>query len=109
MNVRWTVAVLLGLVVGCAHHGKMGEKEGKEENEVKMSIDQVPAPARAALMREAGGATIKTVDKEESNGKVIYETDVMMNGKNWEIKVDADGKLVSKKLDNEEGEKAEKK
>jgi uncharacterized membrane protein YkoI len=109
MNMRWTVAVLLGLAVGCSHHDKGEGKEGDEGNEVKMTLDQVPAPVRATLMREAGGATIKTVDKEESKGKVIYETDVMVNGKNWELKVDADGKLISKKLDEEEGEKGEKK
>jgi len=48
------------------------------------------------------------VDKEEDKGKVIYEADVMVNGKNWEIKVDQEGKVVSKKLDPE-GEKEEKK
>ena len=33
----------------------------------------------------------------------------MINGKNWEIKVDEAGNLVSKKIDNEEDEKNEKK
>src|SRR5258706_8022313 len=108
MNLRWTVAVLLGLAVGCSHHDKGEAKEGDEGNEVKMTLDQVPAPVRATLMREAGGATIKSVDKEESKGQVIYETDVMVNGKNWELRVDPDGKLISKKLDNEEAEKGEK-
>jgi len=103
IKVRWTAAVLLGVAIGCAHHEK------GEENEVKMSLDQVPAAARATLMREAGGATIKNVDKEDDHGRAIYETDVMVNGKNWEIKVDADGKLIGKKLDNEEDEKGEKK
>ena len=84
------------------------DEEGEEANEVKMSLDQVPAPVRATLTREANGATIKTVDKEEQHGKTIYETDVMSGGKNWEIKVDENGKLISKKLDNEE-EKASKK
>ncbi|MDB5319010.1 MAG: hypothetical protein JWN40_641 [Phycisphaerales bacterium] len=107
MKMCWTVAVLLGLTVGCSHHDK-GGGEKEEANEVKMTIDQVPAPVRAALMREAAGATITTVDREEDKGKVIYEADVMVGGKNWEIKVDADGKVVSKKLDNEGGEKGEK-
>ena len=110
MKIRLTLATLLtlGLGLGCAnmHHEKEDESEG---NEVKMSIDQVPPAVKAALMREAGGAMIKSVDKEEDHGKVIYETDVMMNGKNWEIKVDANGNLVGKKIDNEENEKGETK
>src|SRR5256885_17159687 len=52
MNMRWTVAVLLGLAVGCSHHDKGEAKEGDEGNEVKMTLDQVPAPVRATLMRE---------------------------------------------------------
>jgi uncharacterized membrane protein YkoI len=104
----WTAAAAAGMLVGCSnmHH----EKEGEEGNEVKMTLDQVPPAVRSALQREAQGAAITAVDKEEDKGKTIYETDVMLNGKNWEIKVDQDGKLVSKKLDpeNEKGEKGEK-
>lgn len=111
MKARWIFSMVAaaGLVVGCSnmmHH----EKEGEEGNEVKMSLDQVPPAVRATLQREAQGASITTVDKEEDKGKTIYEADVMLNGKNWEIKVDQDGKVVSKKLDpeNEKGEKEEK-
>ena len=34
-----------------------------------------------------------------------YEADAVMDGKNWEIVVDPDGKLVHKAIDNEEDEK----
>jgi len=107
-KMGWTLGVMVGLAVGgagCNH--ERGEKE--EGNEVKMSIDQVPATVKAALMREAPGATITTVDKEEDKGRVIYEADVMIGGKNWEIKVDADGKVISKRLDNEAEENEGKK
>ena len=105
-KARWVLAVVAaaGLMVGCEHM-KHHHEEEEEGNEVKMTIDQVPPAVRATLQREAQGASIKTVDKEEDHGKTIYETDVMLNGKNWEIKVDGDGKVVSKKLDPEEGEK----
>jgi uncharacterized membrane protein YkoI len=104
MRFGYLPALVAGLmVVGCSHmhHEK---EDGEEGNEVKMTIDQVPPAVRAALQREAQGGTIKTVDKEEDHGKTVYETDVMINGKNWEIKVDGEGKVVGKKVDNEEGE-----
>lgn len=110
MKTRWILSAVVaaGLVVGCENMKHHHEEE--EGNEVKMTLDQVPPAVRASLEREAQGAVIKTVDKEEDKGKVIYETDVMVNGKNWEIKVDGEGKVVSKKLDpeNEKGEKEEK-
>ena len=88
--------------LGCSHHH--GESEEAEEHEVKMSINDIPEDAREAIMHEAQGATVKTVDQEQMDGKTIYEADAMINGQNWEIKVDQEGKLISKKLDNEESE-----
>jgi hypothetical protein len=110
MMKSWTLAALLATVVGCAsnHHESPERAEGGEGNEIKMALNDVPAPVRATLTREAQGAAIKTVDKEQMNGKTIYETDVLANGKNWEIKVDEGGKLLSKKLDDEAEEKEEK-
>src|ERR1051326_4746541 len=101
------------LAVGCAHNQKCCNMKAHEEgNETKISIDQVPAAARATLEREAGGAKLTTVDKEMRHGKTVYEADAMSGGKNWEIVVNEDGTLVSKKLDNEEeehhGKKSEK-
>lgn len=97
MKMTWLMVGALSLAAGCAHKGE------DEENEVKMRLDEVPPAARSALEREAGGAAITTVDREQAKGGGnVYETDVMMNGKNWEIKVDETGKLVSKKLDPEE-------
>ena len=79
-----------------------------EEKEEKVSMRDVPKEVRATLKREANGEKIKSVDKEEQKGKVVYEADVKMDGHNYEIVVDEDGLLVSKKLDDEEDEKADK-
>lgn len=109
MRKRFALLCALSLALtGCASmHGHHNEEEG-EENEVKVPYAQVPAPVQATFQRESGGAMINTVDKEMRHGKTVYEADVKMNGTNWEIVVGEDGKVVSKKVDNEEGEKAEK-
>jgi len=99
MRMTWLFVAVIVIAGGCAH------KAEEEENEVKLRPDEVPPAVLSALEREAGGAAITTVDKEQAkDGRTVYETDVMMNGKNWEIKVDETGKLVSKKLDPEEHE-----
>jgi hypothetical protein len=109
MKTRWAVVAVLAIGTGCAHNMNNHDQEGDEGNEVKMTLDQVPAPVRATLTREAGGATIRTVDKEQSHGGTAYETDVMSGGTNWEIRVDENGRLLSKKVDDEEKEKSSKK
>lgn len=88
---------------------KKAEKE--EENEVKVKLVDVPAAVRTTLEKEAGGAALPDqIDKETDDGKTIYEVDVKIGGKNYEIKAAEDGTLVSKKLDEEDekGGKEEK-
>jgi hypothetical protein len=110
-----SVAFLV-IAPACTAMGEAGEKGEKEENEaaeVKVTLDQVPAAAQATLKEEAKGAAITEVDKESEDGQTIYEVDVPIKGKNYEIKVAEDGTLISKKLDedkegDEKGDKEEK-
>ena len=62
-----------------------------------------PAAVQKTFKREANGADIDVVDKETNDGKAVYEVDVKIDGKNYEIRVAEDGILISKALD-EEGE-----
>jgi uncharacterized membrane protein YkoI len=108
MSKRWILAALLaiGVLSAATLNARAEEQEKEEGKETKVKFDQVPAAAQKTLTEEAKGAKIETVDKEEDEGKVIYEADVTLNGKNYEIKVAEDGTLLVKKLD--EGEKDEK-
>jgi hypothetical protein len=84
---------------------KKERKESDEGREAKASMDKVPAAVRKTLKREANGAGIGKVDVEKRSGKTVYETDVEIDGQNYEILVAADGKLISKMIDNEAEEK----
>jgi hypothetical protein len=110
MKSRWIVTAVAtaSLIAGGCSQMLHKDKEKNEGDEVKMSINDIPVPARESLMREAPGATITTVDKEtKKDGTVVYEADAMIEGKNWEIVVDGNGKVIKKKLDEESGEKKE--
>jgi hypothetical protein len=72
-----------------------GEKGEKTEKTVK--LEDIPAPARDGLLREAKGAKIERVEKEKENGKTVYEGIVKdPKGEETGIVVDAQGKLVGK-------------
>ena len=108
-TIPW-VAFGLALVLWLVPSRVWGEEKEKEEaGEVKVKFDQVPAAAQKTLTEEAKGAKIDEVDKESDGGKTIYEADVKINDKNYEIKVAEDGTLVSKKLDAEEEKGGDKK
>src|SRR5476651_1235427 len=111
MNKSWLLAGFISLgLFGCASNmqGEHKDKD-KEGDEVKVSFDQAPAAVKATLTKESNGAKIADVDKETDEGKTIYEADAMIGDKNYEIKVAEDGSLISKKIDDEKEEKADKK
>ncbi len=85
---------------------KKGKRGKKEEQEVKIKFADAPAAVQKTLECEAFGAKIAEVDQETEDGKTIYEADVKIDGRNFEIKVTADGALLSKEIDEKESEVA---
>ena len=105
----WLLPVCASLLsLSCASMGQSTQKSGAEEKEgkeEKVAMTQAPAAVQKTFAAEAPGAKIDQVDKESEDGKTTYEADVMLGGKNYEIKVAEDGSLIGKKLDDESAEK----
>jgi hypothetical protein len=68
-------------------------------------IASVPAGVQTTLKEEAKGATIAEVDKISEDGQTVYEADVEIKGKSYEIQVAEDGTLVSKKWERNDDDK----
>lgn len=98
---------LIGL--GCAASKPEGHHKEEEENEVKISVDQIPAAAKATLDREAEGGALTEAEKETDEGKTVYEATTTIGGKEYEIKVAEDGTLLKKKLEKKEADEDKEK
>jgi hypothetical protein len=59
----------------------------------QMTIDQVPAKARATLVREAHGYPIRRVELDTQSGKTVYEGVIQQGDKEVAIAVDAQGNV----------------
>lgn len=62
--------------------------------EKKMTLDQLPEGARAAIQRLAHGAAIDEVEQETEGGVTVYEASWKVNGAEVEAEVLADGTLL---------------
>ena len=87
-----------------AQEKKEADKTEKEESEGKLKPDQIPAAVKATLDKESGNAALDDVEKHSHDGKAIYEADVKIGDKVYEIRVAEDGTLISKKLESGEDE-----
>jgi hypothetical protein len=68
-------------------------------NDDDVSLDAVPPPVKATIQREVKGGQILDLDRDTKQGKVVYEVEFVDAGKNWEIHVAEDGKLLSRRPD----------
>ena len=82
---------------GCATNDAT-HRHDDDEHEVAVTMDQLPAAAKATIMKEAGSGKVEEIDKMTRNGRTVYEADVVMDGKKWEIMVRDDGQLLKKEL-----------
>ena len=78
--------------------GKCGKK--KERN---VTLDQVPAAVKATILREAGKNKIEEIEEVSVDGKVLhYEAEWKAGGKEIEIEVAPDGKLLKKEIEDDD-------
>jgi hypothetical protein len=78
-----------------------------ERGEKVVKLENIPAPARQTILKEANGAPILKVEMEkEKSGRTLYEAHVKRGKDELGIVVDAAGMLVGKH--SEKDEKKEK-
>ncbi|HUT31682.1 MAG TPA: PepSY-like domain-containing protein [Sedimentisphaerales bacterium] len=87
------VAVMVIGISGCAAVSEHGEK--KDAPAQKVSLSQIPSPARATIERLTAGGQIKKIEKEQEHGKVIYDVEAMVKGKEVEYDVADDGTVLT--------------
>jgi len=81
------------------------EKEGEERDEedkddgVTVALEDLPSVVKATV--EAQGGEIGEIEKEEEDGEVVYDVDVKIDGKKFELKIAANGTLLKKNTDED--------
>jgi uncharacterized membrane protein YkoI len=67
----------------------------EENNEKSLSVKDLPAAVRATVEKLTTGGEIKKIDKEEEeDGKVIYDLEATVKGKDVEFDIAADGTVL---------------
>ncbi len=98
---RWLMALALTGVCGVVSVSALAAKAKKTEKDV--SIEQVPAAVKATILKEAGENKIEEIEEVSIGGEVAhYEAEWHAGGKEIEIKVDPDGKLISEEDEDDD-------
>ena len=89
------------LLTRCTPAGAM------EEKEETVSMADLPAAVRATLQEHAAGGKITEIEKAASQGSVVYEAELVKDGKTTDIRVSASGKFLGTEEDAGAGGKDE--
>ena len=101
------VAVLLGAFLFGSAQWAAAEEREEEEHEQKLELKQVPPAVRITIKRESFGGRITEIEKEKKGGRVVYEVDVKIGRREYELIIAPNGTLLVKKLEAEEEEEGE--
>jgi hypothetical protein len=100
-HVKKIAALVLGMVVAAfvfAPTAMAAEKEKKEgKQDEKIALDQVPAAVKTAAEGAVKGIVISEAEKEVKKGVTVYELTGKADGKEYEVKVGADAKVIKVK------------
>jgi hypothetical protein len=74
------------------------------DDEVAVKLRDCPEAVQQTLKREAAGGSIDEIERGEENGRVMYEAEVEISDKDFELQVLADGTLLKKVLEEEDAD-----
>lgn len=84
------------------------ENEERREREEVVPWTEVPAAVQAAIVAEAKGGKVESVEKETEDKGITYEAKVRLSGGGeLEIKTDAAGKVLEVEREDEKPEHKE--
>ncbi len=75
--------------------------EYRKAKEETVSLKDLPRAVRAAIKKHAAGGKITEIVKETVKGKLVYEAEVLLNGRELDILVSAKGKYLGTEEEEE--------
>ncbi len=73
-----------------------------DDEQEQVSINELPKAVKATILKHAKGGEIKEIEREDEDGKIIYEAEVIIGGKEVELKVASNGRLLSKETEDDD-------
>ncbi|MCA8969289.1 MAG: hypothetical protein KDC95_05875 [Planctomycetes bacterium] len=80
-----------------------------QDGEKKVTLDKVPQAVQKAIREKVGKGRLVDIGKFEKDGKAVYEIEMVVDGKEYDVLFREDGSVVRKSLEGEKPEKGAEK
>jgi Putative beta-lactamase-inhibitor-like, PepSY-like len=82
--------LVVAMAAGCWAILAVGSRAADE----KPALDKIPAKISAAINGRFPGAELKSVEKENEDGKVMYDVELTQKGRKYEMDIKEDGTII---------------
>src|SRR5260221_1035486 len=98
IGTRLTIASVIAFFVlaGCGSHSH--QEPGKAE---KLSSDKLPPQIMAAINGRFPGATVTSAEKENEDGKIVYDIELKHSGRKYEMDIHDDVTVIEIGTEND--------
>jgi hypothetical protein len=72
-----------------------------QAGEQKVTIDSVPAPVKQAILDKVGSGRLVDIGVYTADGKAVYEIEMVVDGKEYDVLFDATGKVLRTTFEGE--------
>jgi hypothetical protein len=95
MRYKKTIRPLPALIAMILLTGPATLAQEKQDSETKVAMKDLPAPVQQTVKEQSKGAVIRGLAKEIENGQTFYEVELRINGRNKDVLMDPNGKIVA--------------
>jgi uncharacterized membrane protein YkoI len=86
---------IVGRNDGDVHDEKLGRLDRDHaKDHVDLTVNDLPAKAKAALMKEAGAHEVVDIDRDTDSGRTVYKARIKQEGLDRRITIDEDGNVI---------------
>lgn len=110
-RTRLALLILLAFFVGASTYGitVAAHEDAEDEHEETVELEKVPDAVKATILkeilREVDELHLEELELEDDDDRVIYEAEFEYGGREIELEITADGKLIRKEVEvDEEGD-----
>jgi hypothetical protein len=89
-----SVCIAFAGVIGVALAAPAQDQAKEKPKAEKVALDKVPVPIKKAIDNRFPGATLRSVEKEIEDGKVVFDVELTHQGRKYEMDIQEDGTVL---------------
>jgi hypothetical protein len=105
MRLGWVIAATLPLLDGRVLANDEKDAEAEDHPHEGLQLIDLPTAVQETFRTEASGGIVEELHKEERQGQVIYEGEIVKGRKATDLEVGSDGKVLRRGEAHDESQK----